>query len=555
MPKSPWQALRAMAAGAVLFLLTGCGGGSGSSIVFILPQTLPAFQTGLYYNIEFVAQNAAGNVTWSKTSGSLPPGLSLNSLGILLGTPVSSGTFPFTVKAVDAGGNVATRSYSAQVTLSFNTLLVRTRDACSLPVAGAQVYLVPATSAPVLRTIDISGETAFLGVDPPYLVTVAFDLQNPAVINTLQSYYLTTQHELIVHIPVNSSHCTALGSGQIGGSVSNFAATGTSSALVTPSSKAGLFQTEQGYAPAVITPAVPGFSFAQVSPPGTYAVSAIGLNGAAQPESFALARNLQVTAGGQVTAPTLNLAAYKHAVGGGITYPPGVSAMSSSLEYAGYELNPEGLVLADIQQNANLGFSPSSYQLGVPPGIVTAQDRGIVWVETIQTIDNNGNANILDDVDKRWLQVDGFTSSVFDGTADVQHPISFLPEPTVSAPSKGATISVTPNVNWTMQATGGVTLYRITFEQIVPGGGGFTTAPAWELFVEGATPFQKGFDLPALPPSMQAIGGFVSGRSYMLEVASTDIPPYVGAQGFDIELPTQNFRISLMRTGPVSVQP
>lgn len=555
MGKVPLKWLRGVAGILILLYLFGCGGGGiGAGFVFIEPLALPTFQTGLFYQIQFVAQNAAGNVTWSRTSGTLPRGLSMNMLGILTGTPVSSGTFTFTIRAVDSVGHVATRAYTATVSLSFNTLLVRTRDACGQPLANALVYLSSATPAPILKTLDATGEWAFLGVDPPYLVTVGFDDQNPATLNELKSYYLTAQHEIIVRFPVNASACTPAGSGGIGGTVTNFTGAGSTGAMVSPSSKAGLLQTEQDYTPLLISPATPGFHFTSVSPPGPYAVSAIGLDATGRANAFAIARNLNVVNGGQVTNVNLSLAAYTHAVGGPISYPPGAASMSSSLAYAGYQLNPEGLVVANTQSQTHLGFAPSSYQLNFPPGIVTSKDKGIVWIETIQTLDDNGNSNIRDDVDKRWLEVDGFTISVFNGTADVEHPVAFLPEPTLTAPAKGASIPVTPNVNWTIQATDGVAFHRIAFEQIVGSGSSFTTVPAWEVFVERTTPFTTGFNLPALPAQMQAIGGLVSGRSYMAEVASADIPAYVGAHGFDIQHPTQDFRVSLMRTGPVTVQ-
>jgi hypothetical protein len=54
---------------------------------------------------------STGPYTYSITSGSLPPGLSLNSsTGAVTGTTTSSATFPYTAQVVDSLGNVATSS-------------------------------------------------------------------------------------------------------------------------------------------------------------------------------------------------------------------------------------------------------------------------------------------------------------------------------------------------------------------------------------------------------------------------------------------------------------
>ncbi|PYK49186.1 MAG: hypothetical protein DME51_09045 [Verrucomicrobia bacterium] len=60
-------------------------------------------------------------------SGSLPPGLTLSSSGVLSGTPTSSGTFTFAIQATDRNGCTGTRSYGltvacATISLSPSTL-------------------------------------------------------------------------------------------------------------------------------------------------------------------------------------------------------------------------------------------------------------------------------------------------------------------------------------------------------------------------------------------------------------------------------------------------
>src|SRR6478735_9259654 len=70
---------------------------------------LPNATTGVSYSQQFTSTGGVGTVTWS-ASGSLPPGLSLGSSGVIGGTPTQSGTFGFLAKATDARQNMASQS-------------------------------------------------------------------------------------------------------------------------------------------------------------------------------------------------------------------------------------------------------------------------------------------------------------------------------------------------------------------------------------------------------------------------------------------------------------
>jgi len=63
---------------------------------------LPAAR-GLSYSQQLSSTNGIGNVSWSLVSGSLPPGLTLNSSGAITGTATLDGTYSFTVGASDSG--------------------------------------------------------------------------------------------------------------------------------------------------------------------------------------------------------------------------------------------------------------------------------------------------------------------------------------------------------------------------------------------------------------------------------------------------------------------
>lgn len=78
---------------------------------------LPSGNVNSSYSQPIVASFGTPPYTnWTVISGSLPPGLTLNSAGILTGTPASSGTYNFKVQVTDTAGVTA----SAQFQLSVN---------------------------------------------------------------------------------------------------------------------------------------------------------------------------------------------------------------------------------------------------------------------------------------------------------------------------------------------------------------------------------------------------------------------------------------------------
>ena len=80
--------------------------------VYITTTSLPSGYVGYFYDGGLAAEVV--NPTWSLSSGSLPPGLTLGSVGKISGTPTTAGTFNFTVKAV-SGSNSDTKNLSITV--------------------------------------------------------------------------------------------------------------------------------------------------------------------------------------------------------------------------------------------------------------------------------------------------------------------------------------------------------------------------------------------------------------------------------------------------------
>jgi hypothetical protein len=73
-----------------------------SSILAISPASVPPPGTvGTPYDFGLLAENSTPPLTWSVTSGNLPPGIQLMSSGLLVGTPNTAGSYTFTVQVTD----------------------------------------------------------------------------------------------------------------------------------------------------------------------------------------------------------------------------------------------------------------------------------------------------------------------------------------------------------------------------------------------------------------------------------------------------------------------
>jgi hypothetical protein len=75
--------------------------------------SLPTFTRNVSYTTTLVASDDGTDVDYVITSGSLPSGLSLDGeTGVISGTPTTATNVTFTVRAMDAGGNYADRTFT-----------------------------------------------------------------------------------------------------------------------------------------------------------------------------------------------------------------------------------------------------------------------------------------------------------------------------------------------------------------------------------------------------------------------------------------------------------
>jgi hypothetical protein len=89
--------------------------------LLISTTSLPGGNTGSPYSatLAYTGGNPAATKTWSRTAGSLPPGLSVSSAGVISGTPTTPGTSYFTIRVTD-GQQIREELLSITVTTAFS---------------------------------------------------------------------------------------------------------------------------------------------------------------------------------------------------------------------------------------------------------------------------------------------------------------------------------------------------------------------------------------------------------------------------------------------------
>lgn len=92
------------------------------AVVTISPVSLPATTAGTAFSQTLIANGGTAPYGFAITAGALPAGMTLNTAGVLSGTPTASGSFNFTVTATDSSGSPASGSRAYTLTVASPTI-------------------------------------------------------------------------------------------------------------------------------------------------------------------------------------------------------------------------------------------------------------------------------------------------------------------------------------------------------------------------------------------------------------------------------------------------
>jgi putative Ig domain-containing protein len=154
------------------------------AVIGIPAQTLPAGTPDVAYSATLQVVGAPGLPTWIVIGGSLPPGLTMSSGGVISGVPTTVGSYPFTVRVTElVVGSSATANFTivigTPVTITTTTLpdgLTGKAYTTTVAASGGQTPYTwtLASGAPAWLSID-SASGALTGTPPAagtYSVTV-----------------------------------------------------------------------------------------------------------------------------------------------------------------------------------------------------------------------------------------------------------------------------------------------------------------------------------------------------------------------------------------------
>lgn len=86
------------------------------------------------------AQGGVPQYNWTVSSGTLPPGMNLSSLGVLSGTPATVGSYNFTVQVADQIGQTATQAYNLLVGSNSSNLIYPEATTYTVPTSPTTSY-------------------------------------------------------------------------------------------------------------------------------------------------------------------------------------------------------------------------------------------------------------------------------------------------------------------------------------------------------------------------------------------------------------------------------
>jgi hypothetical protein len=136
-------------------------------------SSLPDGVVGKPYSWGVAARNGQPPFAWSVSAGSLPPGLTLDSLGLIHGTPTTAGTYNFTLLVSDSFTPPDTTSSNVSITVHATLLGRNDSIAKATPltngtyIASISPYSDPSTTGPDTDYYKLTanpGATVFLTI-------------------------------------------------------------------------------------------------------------------------------------------------------------------------------------------------------------------------------------------------------------------------------------------------------------------------------------------------------------------------------------------------------
>jgi len=109
---------------------------------------LPSGTVGRAYSIPLHGQGGSIPYTWSLTSGTIPPGLTLGSAGSLTGTPTQAGDYTFTLTLTDASNHTVSAPFTLTIASTFAITTPSPLTPGAVGVAYSAQINVTATTGP-----------------------------------------------------------------------------------------------------------------------------------------------------------------------------------------------------------------------------------------------------------------------------------------------------------------------------------------------------------------------------------------------------------------------
>ena len=389
------------------------------------PPTLLTTTVSTSYSQTLSASGGTGPYTWTLVSGALPSGLTISSMGVIHGTPISSNAATFTVKAMDINGCVGP---PVSFTITAGTCPSITVSPANLPsavfnTAYSKAISVTGGSAPYTFSISGGALPAWAAFDN----TTGVISGTPATASTATfTVKVTDANGCIAYSPSLTLAAAACPTITISPTILTSSSAGTAYAQpLTPSGGTGPFSwtLASGTLPAGLT----------LSSAGVISGTAIGANGAgtsftvkATDSAFCTATityTLKVCPTitiSPVTLPaaTLNVAYSQSITASGGT-PPYLWSLASGALPAGLSLSNVGVVSGTPTSLATANFSvsaidangcasaPSSFTLTPAAGPTFAQWQAQQKPGSLIGANDSPNGDVYDNLMSFSLSLDG----------------------------------------------------------------------------------------------------------------------------------------------------